>query len=220
MDAQEQRPSLIGDRISGRLRPRGRYGHQMHCRQVLFFVDWVLFARRTWEAQLQTFGFPCGQLFVLVRCGAYHFIDPPPPSWFYYFCSHSLASRFSKISLLPVLLVITNSLVADSLTIEIEMAENGYPTNLPPPHRLHWNDPFSFPLQIGTIALMARFIRSFTLIAISSKSNCHYFDPCCWLEELVSRGEYESEGGDRKLQASQIPLHSASMGLNNKMASR
>jgi hypothetical protein len=147
---------------------------------------------------------------------------PPPPPCFYSLCPNSLATWFSKISLLPVILRIANSLVVDGPVIEVEMTEHGYPTKLPRPPRFDWNSPFTFSLQVGTLALMARFIRSLTIIAISSKLNFHYFDPCYWSGELVSRGKYEShvDVRDGKLQASHIPLPSASVGVNNKISSR
>ena len=112
--------------------------------------------------------------------------------------------------------------MVDGPVIEIEMTEFGYPKKLPLPPRFDWYSPFTFSLQVGTLALMARFIRSFTLIAISSKWNFHYFDPCYWSEELASRGKHESHGDvrDGKLQASQIPLPLASVDVSNTIALR
>jgi hypothetical protein len=121
--------------------------------------------------------------------------------------------------------------MVDGYLIEIEMTEHGYPTRLPGAPRFDWNSPFEFSLQFGTLALMARFIRSSALIPISRKLDFHYLDPCYWSNELVSRGKHESHDdvrdglfrdtdiqGNRKLQASQIPLRPESMG--SKMASR
>ena len=148
--------------------------------------------------------------------------SPPPPLLLFVMSLFPCHFVLPKISLLPVILRIVNSLVVDGPVIEIEMTEHGYPTRMPPTPRFDWNSPFTFSLQVGTLALMARFIRSFTLIAIPSKWNFHYFDPCYWSGERVSRGKYESHVDVRngKLQASQIPLPSASVGVNNTISSR
>jgi hypothetical protein len=94
-----------------------------------------------------------------------------------------------------------------------------------------WFDSFGwFSYTIGTFALMARFIRSFTLRATSRNWNFHYLDPFYWMNRLISTRGSESRDdvvardgkfgnddrqGKHKLHPSQTSQPSSSMGVDD-----